>query len=192
MAAVPQAGDPAPTEEPMKSRLLLAALLALSCRTRTPAPVNEAPAFGADALAALDDRAPVPLEPMMAWHQKQQMQDHLKAVQRIVDGAARGDWEAVAAAGAQIGSSPEMQQTCERMGAGAPGFTELALEFHRRADAIGEAAKTHDTAAVLRATSYALQACTECHGKYRQDVVDAQGFQDRTGLAPMSMEPGSR
>jgi hypothetical protein len=134
-------------------------------------------------LAALDGRRPVPLQPMMAWHQKQNMMDHLVAVQRVTDGLAREDWDAIAAASAQIGISPQMQRMCEHMGAGAEGFTELALEFHRRADTIAEAARAHDGPGVLRATATTLEACTSCHAAYRQDVVDAATWQARTGSA---------
>lgn len=144
---------------------------------------------GADAcapfeqLAAMDTRRPVPLQPMMAWHQKQNMMDHLVAIQEITDALAHQDWDGVASASARIGLSPSMQQQCEHMGAGAEGFTELALDFHRRADTIGVAARTEDVAAVLRATSNTLQACTSCHATYRQEVVDAATWQARTGSA---------
>ena len=134
-------------------------------------------------LASLDPRKPVPLQPMMAWHQKQNMMEHLVAIQRITDGLAREDWEDVAEASALLESSPQMQQMCQHMGAGAEGFTPLALDFHRRADAIGAAARTHDATAVLRATSNTLQACTGCHAAFRQDVVDAATWQARTGQA---------
>ena len=132
-------------------------------------------------LSAMDKRTPVPLQPMMAWHQKRNMQQHLEAIQLIIDALSRDDWKAIAEAATQIESSPQMQQTCEHMGAGAPGFTELALDFHRRADAIGEAAAARDGAAVLRATSSTLAACTSCHATYRQEVVDAATWQSRTG-----------
>jgi hypothetical protein len=134
-------------------------------------------------LAGLDDRTPVPLQPMMAWHQKQNMMEHLVAIQRITDGLAREDWGEVANASALIESSPQMQQMCQHMGAGAHGFTEMALDFHRRADAIGVAARAHDGAAVLRATSNTLQACTGCHAAFRQDVVSAAEWQRRTDQA---------
>lgn len=144
-------------------------------------------------LAALDGRRAVPLQPMMAWHQKQNMMEHLVAIQRITDGLAREDWEAVAAASALIETSPQMQRMCEHMGAGAEGFTSLALEFHRRADAIGAAARAHDGSAVLRATAHTLEACTSCHAGYRQDVVDAATWQARTGSAhdPAQMHHGA-
>ena len=131
--------------------------------------------------AELDTRKPIPLQPMMAWHQKQNMMEHLVAIQRIVDGVAKEDWEEVGTASALIETSPQMQQMCKHMGAGADGFTEVALDFHRRADEIGKAADAHDAKAILAATSNTLQACTGCHATYRQEVVSAATYQERTG-----------
>ena len=151
-------------------------------------------ASGCEALARLeqmDPREPVPLQPMMAWHQKQNMQQHLVAIERITGALSREDWEAVAEAAATIESSPQMQQMCQHMGAGAEGFTPLALKFHERADGIGEAAREQDTAGVLRATSETLQACTSCHATYRQQVVDAPTWEQLTGSSsPAHMNHG--
>lgn len=138
----------------------------------------------ADHLATLDPRKPVPLMPMMAWHQKQNMQQHLQAIEQIIAAAAVGDWGAVAQAAKSIESSPQMQQMCQHMGMGAEGFTQMALAFHKRADAIAPAAKKQDLKAVLAATANTLQACNGCHAAYRQDVVDAATWQTRTGAAP--------
>ncbi len=132
-------------------------------------------------LGELDTRKPVPLQPMMAWHQKQNMMEHLVAIQRIVDGVAKEDWEEVASASALIETSPQMQQMCKHMGAGADGFTDVALNFHKQADEIGKAAGSHDAKAVLAATSNTLQACTGCHATYRQEIVSAATYQERTG-----------
>ena len=144
------------------------------------------------ALARLDQRKPLPLQPMMAYHQKQNMLEHLVAIQRIVAAVSQDNWEEVGKAAALIESSPKMQRMCQHMGAGATGFTEQALEFHRRADAIAPAAKRQDAAAVLRATSDTLKACTNCHASYRQEVVDAATWQQRTGSshAPSMHHPG--
>lgn len=139
-------------------------------------------------LNKLDPRRPVPLQPMMAWHQKQNMQAHLVAIQGIIEGLTREDWEGIATASAAIESSPQMQQMCQHMGAGAEGFTAMALDFHKRADAIGVAAKAKDSQAVLAATSNTLQACTGCHAVYRQDVMDAKLWSERTGS---THEPGA-
>jgi len=184
------------------------ALVAVGCQNAQPTPsANPAasaatssaavqpPAATSDPmaeLATMDHRRPVPLQPMMAWHQKQNMMEHLVAIQRITDGVAREDWEEVQKASALIESSPQMQMMCRHMGAGAEGFTPMALEFHQRADAIGEAAKAGDAQAVLSATSHTLQACTACHAAYRQEIVSAAEWQERTGEAhdPTMMHHG--
>jgi hypothetical protein len=189
------------TNRMILSAAVVQALLVVGCQKQAQAPAAEerkepvaavAASHPADELAKLDTRRPVPLQPMMAWHQKQNMMEHLVAIQRITDGLTREDWEEIASAAALIESSRQMQQMCQHMGAGAAGFTELALDFHRRADAIGEAARARDGAAVLRATANTLQACTGCHGTYRQDVVDAATWQARTGEAhdPAAMHGG--
>lgn len=126
---------------------------------------------------------------MMAWHQKQNMMQHLVAIQRIVGAVAQEDWAEIASASSLIESSPQMQQMCQHMGAGAEGFTDKALDFHSRADAISEAARAKDGVAVLKATAHTLQACTSCHATFRQEIVDAETWQDRTGS---SHNPASR
>ncbi|MEZ4439522.1 MAG: hypothetical protein R3B72_10555 [Polyangiaceae bacterium] len=183
----------------MNPRLLLPIAALVACNaapsgappaatTTAAATASPAPAPGAEGpiadLAAMDTRRPVPLQPMMAWHQKQNMMEHLVAIQRITAALAKEDWAAVAEASALIESSPHMQQMCQHMGMGAPGFTDLALDFHRRADAIGAAAANHDATQVLEATATTLEACTTCHALYRQDVVDAATWEARAG-APL-------
>jgi hypothetical protein len=109
----------------------------------------------------MDTRSPVPLLPMMANHQ-----------QEIVMAAAGGDFVGIERAAARIGYSEQMGQMCTHMGAGAPGFTEAALEFHHTADTIVSAARQHDLAAVMGALGSTLQTCTGCHASFRQEVVD--------------------
>ena len=174
--------------------LALMVLLAAGCSGDASSPAPDAAAQSAYAsspvatLNGMDPRAPVPLQPAMAWHQKQNMQEHLIAILHITESLSREDWEAVAEASSTIESSPQMQMQCEHMGAGADGFTEMALDFHRRADAIGEAARNEDTKAVLRATAHTLEACTRCHATYRQDVVDAETWEVRTATVHRPME----
>lgn len=137
-------------------------------------------------LDGLDSRVPLPLLPMMANHQKQNMRDHLTAVQEIISATSKNDFAAVEKAAARIGYSEAMAQMCTHLGAGAPGFTERALAFHHDADKIGEAAKRNDAAAVLTALGQTLSECTSCHASYKQRVVD-----DATWAAA-SGEPVSR
>ena len=159
--------DEKPTPEPREAQL-------------QPMAVNTA-CQPIDELSSMDNRKPVPLQPMMAWHQKQNMMEHLVAIQRITAALASEDWDEVARASALIETSPQMQQMCRHMGAGAEGFTDKALDFHHRADAIGVAALNHDHGAVLTATANTLAACTDCHATFRQEVVDVTTWQARTG-----------
>lgn len=141
------------------------------------------------ALEAMDKRSPVPLLPMMANHQKQNMRDHLVAVQEIVAAVGVKDFAAIEKASGRIGFSEQMGQMCSHMGAGAPGFTEQALNFHHTADKIGDAAKKHDTAAVLEALSATLSTCTACHAGFKQQVVDDVSWTQTTKMSPPSHSP---
>jgi hypothetical protein len=123
-------------------------------------------------LDALDTRVPVPLLPVMANHQKQNMRDHLAAVQEIIGAVGAKNFDTIARAAASIGYSPQMGQMCNHMGAGAPGFTDQALRFHHTADKIAEAARGRDMAGVLNALSATLATCTGCHSTFKQRIVD--------------------
>ena len=70
------------------------AALSLAARRKVPsAPVAPPTACAAHAaLEQIDTRVAVPLLPMMANHQKQNMRDHLLAVQEIVLAAGRDDF----------------------------------------------------------------------------------------------------
>jgi len=109
---------------------------------------------------------------MMANHQKQNMRDHLVAVQKIIAGVAANDFDAIAAASKPIGYSEQMGAMCSHMGGGAPGFTEQAIAFHHTADKIGDGARLHDMNAVLAALNETLSSCTACHAAFKQSVVD--------------------
>jgi hypothetical protein len=130
--------------------------------------------------ASSDTRLPLPLLPHMAEHQLANMRDHLAVVQEVVSALAAKDFEGVERAASRIASSEQMSRMCNHMGLGAPGFTELALNFHRTADGIGEAAKQRDADATLKAVSATLQTCVGCHTTYRQKIVDAATWEKIT------------
>jgi hypothetical protein len=170
--------------------------LAVACQraeTPAPAPAPEAIAGTAgdraclaqQALERMDTRTAVPLQPMMAHHQKQNMRDHLLAVQEIVLAAASADFAAIERAALRIGYSETMGQMCTHMGAGAPGFTEVALGFHHTADTITAAARAQDLPGVMLALGATLETCTGCHQTYRQRVVDEETWSRLTSGAPM-------
>jgi hypothetical protein len=158
--------------------LVVGALVALNgCRgganRPTPTRAGESPAAPAPAmLDAMDTRVPVPLLPMMANHQKENMRAHLSAVQEIVAAVGKNDYETISRAARTIGSSEQMGQMCDHMGAGAPGFTEQALRFHHTADTISDAARNRDMAGVLGALGETLATCTGCHATFKQKIVD--------------------
>lgn len=187
-------------------RLLTLCLLSLACESKAtsssvpPAPPPPSPSTalssspaadsGASpqkALDALDRRTPVPLLPMMANHQKQNMRDHLVVVQQIVAGVAQGDFVSVEKAALRIAMSGETEQMCRHMGMGAPGFTEAALQFHLDADKLTEAARKKDGKQVLARLSETLVQCTSCHETFKQRVVDGAEWSEATGAAPPPM-----
>jgi hypothetical protein len=152
------------------------------CARTSAAPTPASPT-AAESLDQMDTRIPLPLLPMMANHQKQNMREHLLAVQEIVTALATDDYPAIEKAAGRIGFSEQMGQMCTHMGAGAPGFTEQALAFHHTADRIGVAAKAHDRGAVLTAFAATLQSCTACHATWKQQVVDEAAWTRLTATA---------
>jgi cytochrome c' len=165
----------------MKTTSLLVAIsLCLGCRATSDRdvrpdasahPTTSSSASASEALDKLDQRRPVPLLPMMAQHQKQNMREHLEAVQEVVAAVAAGDFNGVGVSAKRMGYSETMGRMCEHMGAGAPGFTEQALAFHHTADEIVAAAAKQDERAVVAALSKTLRACTTCHSTYKQRLV---------------------
>ena len=168
---------------------LLAGAAALGCQPSPPphadvtAPSANTPITPVALLDAMDSRKPVPLLPMMANHQKENMRGHLVAVQKIVAGLAADDFGGIERASLDLGFSDQMGKMCSHMGAGAPGFTEQALAFHHTADTIGVAARAHDKVAVTKALNDTLQTCTSCHATWKQQVVDDGTWKEKTGSA---------
>ncbi len=179
----------------MKAHTLLcaSALALLSACTRENPPAPEAASSAASgastttaaaALDQMDTRRPLPLLPMMANHQKQNMRDHLVAVQEIVAALATNDYATIEKAAGRIGFSEQMGQMCTHMGAGGPGFTEQALDFHHTADRIAKAAHDQDRERVLNELGATLKTCTSCHAIWKQQVVDEPTWRQKTSSAP--------
>ena len=156
------------------------------------APVATSPVPGpAAVLDALDSRKPIPLLPMMANHQKQNMRDHLLAVQEIVLALGSDDFAAIEKSVGRIGFSDREAAMCNHMGAGAPAFIEQALAFHHQADRIGEAARARDRGKVVAELGATLQTCTGCHATWKQQIVDEATWTHITGSAPPMMDHGA-
>ena len=136
----------------------------------------------ANTSATGDARIALPLLPRMAAHQRENMRDHLAAIQEILAALYTNDFAGVERASARIGFSEQMGRMCSHMGAGASGFTDTALQFHRTADTIGAAAKKQDADATLKAVTATLQTCVGCHATYRQEIVDEAAWEKLTKL----------
>lgn len=154
--------------------------LAAPVAASTPAPAATATIASP---VPMDQRKPVPLLAMMANHQKQNMRDHLEAVQEIVAAIAMDDYVGVEKSAGRIAYSEQMGQMCAHMGAAAPGFTEQAIAFHGTADRIAEAARARDRSRVLVELGATLQTCTSCHAEWRQEVVDEPTWRRLTSSA---------
>lgn len=160
------------------------AMVSVGCQNTSPAHSSgENGIHAAQKVDPLDSRIPVPLLPRMAAHQRENMRDHLAAMQEIIAAVAAEDFAGVVKSAARIGYSEEMGRMCSHMGAGAPGFNELALNFHHTADTIVPAAKAGDRAATLKAVSATLQTCVSCHAVYRQQIVDEATWKKVTSQA---------
>lgn len=159
----------------MTVKILLTGALMMGMSVAGGAEAPDAPHHGAMAQHHLDNRTPLRLSLPMANHQKQNMRAHLEAVQAIVAGLAAKDFPAIEAAAASMGYSREMAGHCQRMGAGAPGFAERAIAFHKTADEISAAARRKDTDGVLTSLSLTLAQCTGCHANYKQEIIGEDG-----------------
>jgi hypothetical protein len=130
-----------------------------------------------------DSRKPLKLLPMMAQHQKENMREHLVAVQKIVAALAVNDFTSVEQAAQTLDYSPQMAAMCNNMGAATPGYSERAIAFHHTADSITESARKKDQVAVMTALGKTLGTCTSCHAVYRQEVVDQKTW-DQLSTVP--------
>jgi hypothetical protein len=68
------------------------------------------------------------------------------------------------------------------LGAGAKGFTEQALAFHRTADSIAAAARKHNRPGLMTALGTTLQTCTACHETFRRRVDDQATWTHLTSM----------
>lgn len=164
-------------------------LALLAACTPEPSPAPAMPPSAAEALDRMDPRSPVPMLPRMADHQKENMRDHLLAVQEIVLALASDDFATIERAAGRIGFSEETGQMCTHMGAAAPGFTEQALAFHHSADLVASAARERDRARVMARLGATLETCTSCHAKWKQQVVDEATWQALTSTGPTAHGP---
>lgn len=114
-----------------------------------------------------DTRVQLNVPDMMKEHQKTMMREHLKAVNEIVAGLAANDFELVAqTAHKKLGLTDEMRNMCSMFG--NQEFEKIGLEFHTKADELGNVAKTKDLNKTLLALDTMLKRCNQCHSMFKQ------------------------
>src|SRR2546426_455959 len=101
----------------MSTWILIVGLVigAMSCRhdvPSVPTPTASEPAAPSAVAVfdSMDERVPVPLLPVMANHQKQNMREHLAAVQGIIGAIGAKDFDGISRAASTIGYSEQMGQ----------------------------------------------------------------------------------
>ena len=168
--------------------LLSLTLVWMGACTPETSSAPEMPASAAETLDRIDLRTPLPMLPMMAKRQKENMRDHLLVVQEIIAALVSDDFAAIERAAQRIGFSEDTRQMCTRMGAAAPGFTEQALAFHHGVDRVAVAAHARDRVGVLEQLSATLGICTACHSTWKQQVVDEATWERLASTGPSSQE----
>ena len=114
-----------------------------------------------------DTRISLGLPAQMKQHQLSNMREHLEAIRSIAGLMAENKFEeASAIAHAKLGLTKDMQAMCNMFD--NKDFKSLGLAFHKSGDDLGDALKTKDVNASLRALNKAMQYCVECHAAYRQ------------------------
>lgn len=115
----------------------------------------------------LDTRTSLGVTGPMKQHQLSNMRSHVEAIKSIVGLMAEQKFdEASQIAHAKLGLTPEMQAMCGMFG--NDEFAKLGFAFHKSGDDLGDALKTKDVNASLRALNKTMQYCVECHATYRQ------------------------
>ena len=118
-------------------------------------------------MSVMDTRISLGVSGPMKQHQLSNMRSHVEAIKSIVGFMAEQKFdEASKIAHAKLGLTPEMQAMCGMFG--NEDFAKLGFAFHKSGDDLGDALKTKDVNASLRALNKTMQYCVECHATYRQ------------------------
>jgi len=121
----------------------------------------------------VDLRQPLRMSPQLSARQLANMREHLQNIQAIVMALSVGDFAGIAERAQGMGHREGTRRMCQQFSGGGEGFMEMAMGFHDSADALAEAAGTHDTDAVIDALGQTLARCNACHATFRQEVVQS-------------------
>jgi cytochrome c556 len=123
---------------------------------------------------AEDGRLSVALDPAERALMLREMRGFVAGLQGIVDGLARDDMQAVAAASRSMGMARAHDAPVAMMGKLPLEFKTLALGLHREFDVIAvDAEGVTMPKHTLGQLADALQKCVACHSTYRVDGMPA-------------------
>ena len=118
-------------------------------------------------MSTMDTRTSLALSEQMKQHQLSNMREHVEAIKSIVGLMAEKKFEdASKVAHAKLGLTPDMQSMCNMFE--NENFRKLGLAFHKSGDDLGDALKTKDVNASLRALNKTMEYCVTCHATFRQ------------------------
>ncbi|TAN72608.1 MAG: cytochrome C [Gallionella sp.] len=118
-------------------------------------------------MSMTDTRTSLGLSAEMKQHQLSNMREHVEAIQSIIGLISENKFEAASKiAHGKLGLTPEMQKMCSMFN--DEKFKALGLAFHKSGDELGDALKTGDVTASLRALNKTMGYCVSCHAAYRQ------------------------
>ena len=118
-------------------------------------------------MGSMDMRTPLGVVGEMKQHQLANMREHVEAIKSIVGLMADSNFDdASKIAHDKLGLTAEMKAMCGMFH--NEKFENLGLAFHKSGDDLGDALKTRDFNASLRALNKTMQYCVECHATYRQ------------------------
>ncbi len=152
----------------MKRTLLAAsAIIGIACSGTASAKDEMMHKGGHHEMHIADTRISLGLPSQMKQHQLSNMREHMEAIKSIVGLISENKFEeASRIAHAKLGLTADMQAMCNMFD--NKNFKALGLAFHKSGDDLGDALKTKDVNASLRALNKTMQYCVECHATYRQ------------------------
>ena len=119
-----------------------------------------------------DSRVPVEVTPEESVRQKTEMRNNLVALRDLLANLAASDFAGVETAARRLA---HVGPVAARPGVSMAVFADLERQFERSVDKTVEAARSGNTAVVLRATSDTIAYCQSCHMAFRQAVGKARG-----------------
>lgn len=97
------------------------------------------------------------------------MREHLEALQAIVAGLGRQEFEQAARVAHEELGFPKHHQAMQREGGSAfpPKYDELAMAHHQRAEDLAKMIPSKDLKTILPQLEKTIGACVACHQAYR-------------------------